>query len=83
MKIIDAKTFLIQQHKTGLYDDITENHDTDYGLPFWSAIIKLMEEYSKVINNIPVKEKKCLVCGKDITSTGKELFCEKCGTPIT
>ena len=79
---MDAKTFLIQQHKTGLYDDITQNHDTDYGLPFWSAIIRLLENYSKVVSIIPKEQKKCMVCGKDITNTNNNLFCNECGKPI-
>ena len=80
---MDAKTYLIQQHKKGKYDDICQRYyDNDYGSPFWSAIIRLMENYSKVVNNIPVKEKKCMVCGKDITEFESNLFCNECGKPI-
>lgn len=79
---MDAKTFLIQQHKTGLYDDITENHDSDYGCKFWAAIIRLLEEYAKVVNDTPVKTKKCQVCGTDITKLKSNLFCIECGKPI-
>jgi len=79
---MDAKTFLIQQHKTGKYDDICQNNDTDYGLPFWSAIVRLLDKYAKVANYIPEKKKKCMVCGKDITGTDSNLFCIECGKPI-
>ena len=75
---MDAKTFLIQQHKTGEYDDIKfVEYTNSYGTPFWNAIVRLMENYAKVVNDIPVKEKKCCVCGVDITDTDNELFCEE------
>ena len=78
---MDAKTFLIQQHKTGKYDDICQNHDTDYGLPFCSAIVRLLENYSKVALDVPVKEKKCMICGTDITELDNYLFCTECEKP--
>ncbi len=79
---MDAKTFLIQQHKTGKYDDICQRYyDNDYGLPFWTAIVRLMENYSKVALDIPAEEKKCCVCGTDITEIGSNLFCIECGEP--
>lgn len=80
---MDAKTFLIQQHKTGKYNDISQHRDSnDYGSRFWSAIVRLMENYAKVANNIPKEKQICQVCGIDITELESNLFCVECAKPI-
>lgn len=88
---MDAKTFLIQQHRTGEYDDIKPYSDcigpysdyanTDYGSRFWSAIVRLLENYAKVALDIPVRKKQCMICGIDITEFDNYLFCSKCEKP--
>ena len=78
---MDAKTFLIQQHKTGKYNDISQYRDpanycdsNDYGVPFWNAIVRLMENYAKVANDVPAEKQICRVCGIDITELESNLF---------
>ena len=80
---MDAKTFLIQQHKTGKYDDICQRYyDNNYGLPFWSAIVRLLENYAKVALDVPARKKQCVICCKDITELENNLFCEEHERPI-
>ncbi len=82
---MDAKTFLIQQHKTGRYEYIRSSHDLgdiDYGSRFWSAIVRLMENYAKVALNIPARKNQCAICCKDITELENNLFCEEHEKPI-
>jgi len=80
---MDAKTFLIREHKKGKYDNICQRYyDNDYGLPFWSAIVRLMENYAKVALDVPVEKQICRVCGIDITELDSNLFCNECGKPI-
>ncbi len=89
---MDAKTFLIQQHKIGEYNDIKSHSDyiesysdydnIDYGSRFWSAIVRLMENYAEVALDIPKEEQICRVCGIDITELKSNLFCIECAKPI-